>query len=136
MQPKTKVASLDNQMDIMKSSMVYPFKDLIARSTRYESVSSTTPKTIKGTTITPIRRNGTSIQNPQRKINSAAGDSRKTSNITYPFKQIVDAVWLTTVIVVAFKKVRVLASDSWPIAAPFNITCTIGKSFCLGLRRT
>ena len=51
------------------------------------------------------------------------------SNITYPFKQIVDAVWLTTVIVVALKKVRVLASDSCPIAAPFRITCTIGKSF-------
>jgi hypothetical protein len=69
MQPKIKVASLDNQMDIMKSSMVYPFK------------------------------------------------------------QIVDAVWLTTVIVVAFKKVRVLASDSWPIAAPFRITCTMGSPF-------
>jgi hypothetical protein len=48
------------------------------------------------------------------------------SNITYPFKQSVDAVWLTTVIVVAFKNVRVLASVSWPIAAPFKITCTMG----------
>jgi uncharacterized membrane protein YdfJ with MMPL/SSD domain len=51
------------------------------------------------------------------------------SSMGYPFKHIVDAVWLTTVIVVAFKKVRVLASVSCPIAAPFRITCTMGSPF-------